>query len=68
MEKISIPVCEKYLLTVEEAAAYTNIGENRMRNLMNDADELMPYTLMKGSHRLIRRKGLESYLDRASCI
>ena len=31
-----IPIWRKYTLTVEEAAAYFRIGENKLRNLINE--------------------------------
>lgn len=32
----NIPFWEKYTLSVEEAAAYFHIGENKLRNLINE--------------------------------
>ena len=36
MAEIKIPIGEKYLLSVSEAAAYFNIGEKRIRRLAED--------------------------------
>lgn len=33
-----IPVPQKLLLTVEEAAEYSHIGEKKIREMMNDID------------------------------
>ena len=57
---LSIPIPEKYLLTCREAAAYFNIGINRIRTMTNGDD--CPYVLWIGSKRLIKRKPFEEYL------
>lgn len=31
----NIPVWQKYILSIEEAAAYFRIGEHKLRNLIN---------------------------------
>ena len=36
MEKYEIPFWEKYTLSIEEAAAYFRIGENKIRKMIND--------------------------------
>ena len=33
-----IPIAEKLALTLEEAAAYSNIGINKLREITNEAD------------------------------
>ena len=57
-----VPVWEKTTLTLEEAAAYTGIGENRLRDITNGEQDLV---LWVGSKRLIKRKALEKYIDGA---
>ena len=32
-KEVFVPVCEKYTLTIKEAAAYFNIGIKKMRRL-----------------------------------
>ena len=32
----SVPVWEKYMLTIDEAAAYFRVGENKLRKLINE--------------------------------
>ena len=58
-----VPVWEKTTLTLEEAAAYTGIGENRLREMTNG--EASSLVLWVGSKRLIKRKALEKYIDGA---
>lgn len=48
-----VPIAEKSLLTPEEAAAYFNIGVNKIR-MMTDSPSC-PYVLWSGSRRLINK-------------
>lgn len=57
-----IPVNCKLLLTVEEASEYTNIGVNRLRDLLYAPD--CPFALyITSSRALIKRKALEEYIE-----
>lgn len=58
--KKEVPIADKYMLTVEEAAAYFNIGEARIKEITDDMKDL---TVMVGVKRLINRKKMEQYLD-----
>ena len=58
-EKI-IPISEKYLLSISEAAAYFNIGEKRLRRLAEDDNH---FAIMNGNRYLIIRKRFEEYID-----
>ena len=55
-----VPIADKALLTLEEAAKYFNIGMPKIRELT--ADDHCPYVLWNGSKRLIKRKPFEDYL------
>ena len=48
-----VPIWEKSNLTLEEAAAYSGIGINKLRKLSDD--ESCPFVLWIGSKRLIKR-------------
>lgn len=61
-----VPVWEKYNLTIKEAAAYSNLGEKRIAELLDEPD--CKFLLMKGSHKLVKRKAFEAYLDQAEVI
>lgn len=66
MAKIDIPVWEKVNLTLAEAAALFNIGINEIRFLSD-----MPgckFVIFKGTHRLIKRKKFEEYLDNINTL
>ena len=64
--KCEVPVWEKANLTLEEAAAYSNIGINRLREL-SDADNC-PFVLFVGNKRLIKRRQFDAYLAEAYSI
>lgn len=56
-----IPIYEKLNLSVEEAAAYSGIGQNKIRELMERPD--CDFTLKVGTGKsLIKRKKFETYL------
>ena len=58
---VEIPVCEKALLTLTEAAAYFNIGENKLRELANDA--AWDCTLRNGTKLLFKKNKFEEFLN-----
>ncbi len=60
-KKIEVPVWEKSNLTLDEAAAYSGIGKNRLRDLTNKKD--CRFVLWVGGKRLIKRKLLDQYLE-----
>lgn len=62
MSAVEIPVWEKVNLNLEEAAAYFNIGVNKLRAL-TDLQECEKCVLWNGSKRLIKRKPFETYLS-----
>lgn len=66
MRTIEVPVWEKSNLTVEEAAAYSGIGINRIKELSND--EECPFVLWVGNKRLIKRKRFDDFIDRQFSI
>lgn len=62
-----IPIWNKYTLTIEEAASYFRIGENKLRNLVNgnrDAD----YILWNGNRPQIKKNLFEQYIDSVNAI
>ena len=56
-----IPIWEKSNLTLEEAAVYSNIGKEKLRQLSNNED--CPFVLWVGSKRLFKRKKFDEYLE-----
>ena len=57
-----LPIWEKPLLTVVEAAKYFQIGESNIRRLTREHKE-KDFVLWKDSRVYIRRKEMESFLD-----
>ena len=57
-----VPIWEKTNLTLEEAAAYSGIGVNKLRNLSND--EQCKLVLWIGSKRLIKRRQLDEFTEK----
>ena len=55
----TVPISQKLYLTLEEAAAYTNVGTAKLRRITNENPYMVLYV---GSKRLILRKKLEDYL------
>ena len=62
----TVPIVQKRLLTLEEAAEYTGLGINKLRELSND--EHCDFVLWNGSKRMLKRTKLEEYLDTAYSI
>ena len=61
-----VPIWEKSNLTIEEAAAYSSIGVNKIHELSND--ENCPFVLWVGSKRLIKRKLFDKYIEECYSI
>ena len=61
-----VPIWEKSNLTLEEATAYSGIGINKLRTLSDG--EHCQFVLWIGSKRLIKRRRLDEYLDKAYSI
>lgn len=64
--KYEVPIWEKSNLTLEEAAAYFNIGVNKLRELTNDED--CSFVLYVGNKRLIKRKVMDNYIEKLYSI
>lgn len=56
-----VPIWEKSNLTVEEAAAYSGIGINKIKEISNG--ENCSFVLWIGNKRLIKRKRFDAYID-----
>lgn len=60
MKEVSI--WEKSNLTLEEAAAYSGIGINKLRQMTDD--ENCEFVLWIGNKRLIKRRKLDEYIEK----
>lgn len=62
----TVPINEKCLLTLEEAAQYTGLGMQKLRNISNKDD--CNFVLWNGKKRMFKRTKLEEYLGRLFSI
>lgn len=56
-----IPIWEKQLLTIDEAALYTNIGQNRIAEMLRKPS--CPFVIYVGRKKLVKRKEFEKFLS-----
>ena len=61
--KLDVPVWEKMNLTVEEAAAYSNIGINKIDEMAKAPN--CSFVLYIWRKKLIKRKAFEQYIDKS---
>ena len=61
-----VPIWEKSNLTLDEAAAYSGIGKNKLRELSDERN--CKFVLWNGNKRLIKRRELDKYTDEAYSI
>ena len=64
--KYEVPIWEKSNLNLEEAAAYSGIGINKLRRISDKED--CSFVLWIGSKRLIKRRKLDEYIENAYSI
>ncbi|PWM66618.1 MAG: transposase [Eubacteriales Family XIII. Incertae Sedis bacterium] len=62
----AVPIWKKSNLTLEEAAAYTGVGVGKLRELSDD--DGCDFVLWVGTKRLLKRRKLDEYLDKAYSI
>lgn len=62
-----VPIWEKFALTINEAAQYFNLGEKKIRRLV---DEYIDYgfVLQNGCKVLIKRKKFEEFMNETSAV
>lgn len=64
--KIEVPIWEKSNLTLEEAAAYSGIGINKIREITNEKN--CDFVLFVGNKRLIKRRKFDAYIEHVYSI
>lgn len=64
---LGIPIWEKYTLSIEEAAQYFRIGENKLRKLVDD-HKTADYIIWNGNRPQIKRKKFEQLIDTLNAI
>ena len=60
-EETNVPIYHKLTLTIREAAAYSNIGVNKINALLKQPD--CPFVLYVGTRKLVKRKAFEAYIE-----
>ncbi len=61
-----VPIWEKSNLSLEEAAAYSGIGINKLRDLTSDKN--CRFVLWVGNRRLIKRRLFDKYIEQEFSI
>mgnify|MGYP000148101064 CR=1 FL=1 len=61
-----VPIWEKSNLSLEEAAAYSGIGINKLRDLTNEKD--CRFVLWGGDKRLIKRRLFDQFIEQMYSI
>ena len=59
---VEMPVWEKYVMSIDEAAAYFHIGMRKLRRLLDDNPDA-PFIFYCGTKQLIKRKLFEKFID-----
>lgn len=62
VDKYDIPVWRKYTLSVQEAAKYFHIGDNKLRKLIDENPDA-EFILWNGSRPQIKRRVFEQCVD-----
>ena len=57
----SLPIDRKMLLSIREAAEYSNIGINKIDELLKHPN--CPFVLFVGTKKLVKRKAFEAYIE-----
>ena len=62
----SVPIHLKLTLSIKEASEYSNIGINKIDQLLRQPN--CPFVLYIGAKRLVKRKEFEEYLSKMLTI
>ena len=66
MNKEKVPISQKMMLTIEEAAEYSNIGINKIRELTHRP--MVTFVLHVGNKTLIKRREFEDFIRKQTEI
>ena len=56
-----LPIDRKMLLSIREAAEYSNSGINKIDELLKQPN--CPFVLFVGTKKLVKRKAFEAYIE-----
>ena len=57
----SLPIDRKMLLSIREAAEYSNIGINKIDELLKQPN--FPFVLYVGTKKLVKRRAFEEFIE-----
>ncbi len=60
-ERENVPIHLKMTLTIREAAAYSNIGINKIEKLLRMPN--CPFVLFVGTKKLVKRREFEEFIS-----
>ncbi len=58
---MSLPIDRKMLLSIREAAEYSNIGINKIDEMLKQPN--CPFVLYVGTKKLVKRKAFEEFIE-----
>ena len=67
MKEDQVSIKDKYCLTIEESAAYFNIGDKKLRKIITENPKAN-FILQNGIKYLIKRRQFEEYLENLTSI
>ena len=65
-EMIKVPIPQKMTLTIREAAEYSNIGINKIDQMLRTPN--CPFVLYVGTKKLVKRKEFEEFIRNSVVI
>ena len=60
-QDMHLPIDRKMLLSIREAAEYSNIGINKIDEMLKQPN--CPFVLYIGTKKLVKRKAFETYIE-----
>jgi hypothetical protein len=64
---VQVPIHQKYVLSIDEAALYFHIGVNRLRKLVSEHKNA-DWVLWNQTHALIKRARFEKFIDSVNVL
>ena len=61
IEQVKVPIHLKLTLTIKEAAEYSNIGINKIDDMLRTPN--CPFVLYVGNKKLVKRKEFEEFIS-----
>lgn len=61
VEELQVPIHLKMTLTIKEAAAYSNIGINKIDSMLRTPD--CPFVLFVGTKKLVKCREFEQFIS-----